>query len=59
MSHSDDKGLVLPPAIAPYHVVIVPIWKNDEDKKIVETYINEKIIAPLKKSALKVASTYL
>lgn len=30
MTHSDDHGLVLPPAIAPLHVVIVPIYKNDE-----------------------------
>lgn len=32
MCHSDDKGLVLPPKIAPVKVVIVPIWK-DEAKK--------------------------
>ncbi|MBT8273003.1 MAG: proline--tRNA ligase [Bacteroidia bacterium] len=30
MTHSDDKGLVLPPNLAPYHVVIVPIYKSDE-----------------------------
>jgi glycyl-tRNA synthetase (class II) len=36
--------LVLPPAIAPYHVVIVPIWKSEEDKKIIEAYVNEKIV---------------
>ena len=30
MSHSDDNGLVLPPALAPYQVVIVPIYKNQE-----------------------------
>jgi prolyl-tRNA synthetase len=41
MSHSDDKGLVLPPAIAPYHVVIVPIWKNDEEKALVKNYISQ------------------
>ncbi len=28
MSHSDDNGLVLPPKLAPYQVVIVPIYKN-------------------------------
>ncbi len=39
MSHSDDRGLVLPPAIAPYHVVIVPIWKTEEDKELVQNYI--------------------
>ncbi|HUH28599.1 proline--tRNA ligase [Gelidibacter sp.] len=30
MTHSDDKGLVLPPNLAPIHVVIVPIHKTDE-----------------------------
>jgi prolyl-tRNA synthetase len=30
MAHSDDEGLVLPPKIAPLHVVIVPIYKNEE-----------------------------
>ena len=30
MTHSDDKGLVLPPNLAPIQVVIVPIYKNDE-----------------------------
>ena len=33
MTHSDDKGLVLPPKIAPLQLVIVPIWKNDAEKK--------------------------
>ena len=35
MVHSDDKGLVLPPKIAPLQLVIVPIWKNDTEKKTV------------------------
>jgi prolyl-tRNA synthetase len=30
MAHSDDNGLVLPPKLAPIHVVIVPIYKNEE-----------------------------
>jgi prolyl-tRNA synthetase len=30
MAHSDDEGLVLPPKLAPIQVVIVPIYKNDE-----------------------------
>jgi prolyl-tRNA synthetase len=33
MVHGDDKGLVLPPKIAPIQVVIVPIFFNDDDKK--------------------------
>lgn len=31
MSHSDDRGLVLPPAIAPIHLVVVPIFKTEGD----------------------------
>ena len=33
MTHSDDKGLVLPPNIAPIQVIIIPIWKTDEEKR--------------------------
>lgn len=32
MTHSDDDGLVLPPNVAPVHVVIVPIFKSSDDK---------------------------
>lgn len=32
MTHSDDKGLVLPPRLAPIHVVIVPIFKTPEER---------------------------
>jgi prolyl-tRNA synthetase len=32
MTHSDDAGLVLPPRMAPTQVVIVPIWKSDDEK---------------------------
>jgi len=35
MVHGDDQGLVLPPKLAPYQVVIVPIFKNDEEKSAV------------------------
>jgi len=35
MVHGDDQGLVLPPRLAPVQVVIVPIWKNDEEKSAV------------------------
>lgn len=34
MTHSDDNGLVLPPRLAPIQVVIVPIYKNDEEYKL-------------------------
>ena len=32
MVHGDDRGLVLPPKLAPIQVVIVPIWKNDDER---------------------------
>jgi prolyl-tRNA synthetase len=35
MTHSDDEGLVLPPRVAPIHAVIVPIYRNDEEKATV------------------------
>jgi prolyl-tRNA synthetase len=41
MAHSDDQGLVLPPKLAPIQVVIVPIFKGDEQKQL----IDEKVTA--------------
>ncbi len=38
MTHSDDQGLVLPPRLAPNQVVIVPIWKSEEEKSEVLAY---------------------
>ena len=38
MAHSDDNGLVLPPKIAPIEVVIVPIYKTDEQRQQVMDY---------------------
>src|SRR5437762_9291045 len=35
MTHSDDQGLVLPPRLAPIHVVIVPIFKKPEEREAV------------------------
>jgi prolyl-tRNA synthetase len=40
MTHSDDDGLVLPPKLAPQHAVILPIYKNDDEKKTVLEYCN-------------------
>ena len=40
MTHSDDKGLVLPPKLAPFQVVIVPIYKSEEQ----QNEINSKIL---------------
>jgi len=41
MTHSDDTGLVLPPRVAPVQVVIVPIWRGDEERGTVLTFADE------------------
>ena len=43
MAHSDDDGLVLPPKIAPIQVVIVPIYKGDEQKQLIDERVNPLI----------------
>ncbi len=35
MVHGDKSGLILPPRLAPYQVVVVPIWRNDTDRAAV------------------------
>jgi prolyl-tRNA synthetase len=37
MAHSDDKGLVLPPKLAPYQLVIIPIYRTPEDLESIKT----------------------
>ena len=39
MAHGDDRGLIVPPRIAPTQVVVVPIFRTDEDRARVEAYI--------------------
>lgn len=39
MAHGDDKGLRLPPKVAPHQVVVIPISRNDEQKNIIEKYL--------------------
>jgi prolyl-tRNA synthetase len=41
MVHGDDQGLVMPPRMAPYQAVIVPIFRNDEEKTIVMNSVNQ------------------
>ena len=41
MVHGDDKGLVLPPKVAPIQVVIVPIYKSDEAKEMIFPKLNK------------------
>ena len=40
MTHSDDNGLVLPPKLAPIQVVIVPIYKNEEQLKAIDAKVD-------------------
>ncbi len=47
MTHSDDDGLVIPPKLAPRHVVILPIYRSDEERSEVLPYC-ESLMAELK-----------
>ena len=53
MTHSDDNGLVLPPKLAPFQVVIVPIYKGEEQLKLVSKQAN-KIKAALESKRISV-----
>lgn len=53
MAHSDDEGLVLPPKIAPLQVVIVPIYKGEEQKIVIDVKVNE-LIKELKAQGVRV-----
>ncbi len=53
MAHSDDDGLILPPKIAPLQVVIIPVYKNDEQKNLITQKVNE-IIKELKQLNIRV-----
>ncbi|WP_316815203.1 proline--tRNA ligase [Pedobacter nyackensis] len=53
MAHSDDAGLVLPPKLAPIQVVIVPIYKNDEELQKISSFVNE-LSAKLKRMDISV-----
>lgn len=39
MAHGDEKGLRLPPRLAPYQIVIIPIWQENSERKLIESYI--------------------
>ena len=53
MAHSDDDGLVLPPRIAPLQAVIVPIYKGEESKPVIDAKANE-LIKQLKAAGISV-----
>ncbi len=41
MTHGDEQGLVLPPKLAPFQIVIVPIYRNDEEKSLVMPVVDK------------------
>jgi prolyl-tRNA synthetase len=53
MAHGDDKGLRLPPKVAPVQVVVIPIFKNDEQKNVIEKYSNP-ILDTLKNNSVRI-----
>ncbi|MCJ8211469.1 proline--tRNA ligase [Mucilaginibacter sp. RS28] len=53
MSHSDDAGLVLPPKLAPIQVVVVPIYKHQEELDNIRNYVNS-LSAELKAKGISI-----
>ena len=53
MTHSDDQGLVLPPNLAPYHVVIVPIYKSEDQLNAIST-VADTIMTSLRSKNISV-----
>jgi prolyl-tRNA synthetase len=53
MTHSDDKGLVLPPKLAPIQVVIIPIYKTEEELQAINAKV-EKMQRELKSNGISV-----
>ena len=53
MTHSDDNGLVLPPKLAPIQVVIVPIYKGEDQLQAISTKVDE-IVRELKSKGISV-----
>lgn len=53
MAHSDDEGLILPPRLAPLQVVIVPIYKGDDQKSQIDARVNT-LVAELKSMGIRV-----
>jgi prolyl-tRNA synthetase len=53
MAHSDDAGLVLPPKLAPIQVVIVPIYKTDEELGNISAFV-DILVAKLKRLGISV-----
>lgn len=52
MAHGDDQGLILPPRLAPIQVVIVPIWKTDDEKESV-MLVSNSLYAGLREAGIR------
>ena len=50
MTHADDEGMVVPPRIAPYQIVIIPVIKNENDEAKIMAYI-DNLVKELKTKA--------
>jgi len=53
MVHGDDQGLIIPPKIAPYQVVIVPIFRKDEEREKVMPVV-DRVFAELKETGIRI-----
>lgn len=53
MAHSDEQGLIIPPRIAPLQVVIVPIYKGEEQKAQIDVKVQE-LVKQLKAAGVRV-----
>lgn len=58
MAHSDDQWLVLPPALAPIHLVIVPIIKTSEDFEKIQSFLEPELMK-INTMSLDISSEFL
>lgn len=52
MTHGDDQGLILPPRVAPIQAVLIPIYRNDQEKSVVMPVV-ERIVNELSEIRLE------
>ncbi len=53
MTHADDDGMIMPPRVAPHHVVIIPITKEGQDQAALNSYV-DALKAKLKNVGVRV-----
>lgn len=57
MAHSDDEGLILPPKLAPVQVVIIPIYKGEEKKELIDNKA-QQLVQQFKTAGVRVKYDY-